>query len=77
MPLSACQPGEWYLVVACVHCNTRGPLLRDLSQGRSEIFATYTWFCPICGQVNQYEPQDIERYKHPATASDEGEISHD
>jgi hypothetical protein len=65
MPLSDCQPGEWYLVVTCTNCKTVAPLLRDLSKGESKITATYTWRCPICQHVDQYDSGEINRYQHP------------
>ena len=65
MPLHVCEPGEWYLVVTCRGCQTRGPLVHDLSQGRAEIVAVYTWRCPVCDHIDQYDVDDIERYRHP------------
>jgi hypothetical protein len=65
MPLHVCEPHEWYLVVACKKCGTRGPMLRDFSHGQSEITAVYTWRCPICDHIDQYDSEDIERYQHP------------
>jgi len=68
MPLHVCEPGEWYLVVSCKNCGTRGPILRDLSEGHSEIIAVYTWRCPVCDHVDQYDSEEIERYQHPLNA---------
>jgi hypothetical protein len=42
-PLSGLTPGEWYLIITCDKCNTRHPLFRDLSHGKSQTKATYTW----------------------------------
>ena len=65
MPLHVCEPGEWYFVVTCNNCKTRGPLLRDPSKGQAEIVAVYTWRCPVCDHIDQYDAEDIERYQHP------------
>ncbi|HET6889930.1 MAG TPA: hypothetical protein VFH31_02410 [Pyrinomonadaceae bacterium] len=70
MPLSACKPGEWYLVVNCHHCGTRS-LLPDLSDGKSTIDAVYTWRCPVCEHVDQREGKEVERYQHPLRDSAE------
>ena len=67
MSLSDCQPGKWYLVVTCSHCQVRQPLLRDLSEGKSEIKATYRWRCPHCGHYGSYESDKVERYQHPVS----------
>lgn len=65
MPLSACHPGEWYLVVTCTRCKTRSPILPDMSEGKAKINAVYAWRCPVCEHVDQYQGQQIERYQHP------------
>lgn len=65
--MSDCLPGKWYLVVTCVHCQVRQPLLRDLSEGKSQIKATYQWTCPHCGHTDQYESDKLERYQHPVS----------
>lgn len=67
MSLSDCQPGKWYLVVTCSHCQVRQPLLRDLSEGKSEIKATYRWKCPHCGHYGAYDSDKVERYQHPVS----------
>jgi hypothetical protein len=72
MPITACKPGEWYLVVACTACQTRSPILPDLTQGKAEIKAVYTWRCPVCGHVDQYDSEHIERYQHPEALSHNG-----
>jgi hypothetical protein len=69
MPLHVCEPGEWYLVVTCRGCTTRGPLVHDLSRGQSTIKAVYTWRCPVCDHIDQYDSEDIERYQHPQASS--------
>ena len=65
MPLSKCTPGEWYLVVTYTKCQTRSPILPDLSEGKAKIDAVYTWRCPVCDHVDQYHSEEIERYQHP------------
>jgi hypothetical protein len=40
-------------------------MLRDLSHGQSEVMAVYTWRCPACDYIDQYDSEDIERYQHP------------
>ena len=40
-------------------------ILRDLSEGQSKIMAVYTWRCPVCDHIDQYDSEDIERYQHP------------
>ena len=66
MPLHVCEPGQWYLVVTCKGCGTRGPILHDLSEGQSKIMAVYTWRCPMCDHIDQYDEDDIERYSIPS-----------
>jgi hypothetical protein len=69
MPLTHCEPGAWYLVVTCKSCQAKFPLFRDLSNGQPKIAATYKWQCPVCNHVDEYEPEDIERYQHPKEAN--------
>jgi DNA-directed RNA polymerase subunit RPC12/RpoP len=58
-------PGEWYLLFKCIHCSKRQVLFPDLSQGKSEVRATYTVECPECGGRGSYDSESLERYQHP------------
>ena len=70
IPMSACKPGDWYLVVKCHHCDTRAAI-PDLSNGKAEIDATYTWRCPVCDHMDESKAEQIERYQHPLRDSAE------
>ena len=64
MPLSVCEPFEWYLVITCKHCGTRQPLHRDPSQGTSALLRSYKGYCIQCQHTAVYEAKEIERYQH-------------
>lgn len=64
MPLSACEPQQWYLVIACQHCGIRQPIRRDPSAGRCDLSRKYWWRCVECLHIAMYEPDEIERYQH-------------
>lgn len=64
-PLS---PGHWYLMYTCKGCQKRQILFPDLSDGKSQIHATYIVGCLHCGQEGSYDSEVIERYQHVAEA---------
>jgi predicted nucleic-acid-binding Zn-ribbon protein len=61
-PISDCQLGEWYLVVACKKCGERDVLFRDPSKGKGKIRQTYRHRCAKCQHTAYYEEDDIERF---------------
>jgi hypothetical protein len=75
MRLSACEPQQWYLVIACEHCGIRQPILRDPSAGRSDLVRMYWWRCEECFHIAVYEPHEIERYQH-LTSNDAEQHDH-
>ena len=66
MPLSICEPFAWYLVVKCKQCGTRQPIHRELSNGKASLLRNYNHRCAQCGNVDLYQPREIERYQHIA-----------
>jgi ribosomal protein S27E len=62
------NPGAWYLMFVCEGCHIRQVLFPDLSDGKSQINATYTVDCPQCGHQGSYDSDHIQRYQHPAAA---------
>ena len=64
MPLSDCEPFKWYLVISCENCGHKQALFRDLSNGTSQIRATYKQECEKCHHVGHYDDEQIERYQH-------------
>ena len=65
VPLSDCEPGEWYVVVTCEKCKSREALFRDVSKGKSTLDATYSFRCSKCQHKAKYGPESLERYRHP------------
>jgi len=61
-------PGSWYLRYLCKGCNTEQILFRDLTQGKSNLLATYTVMCQSCGHKATYDGASIEHYHHPSNA---------
>jgi ribosomal protein S27E len=57
-------PGAWYLRVVCKGCKQVQILFRDLSEGETEITATYNIACELCTHRGSYEGHDLERYYH-------------
>jgi DNA-directed RNA polymerase subunit RPC12/RpoP len=57
-------PGEWYLTFVCNGCKSKQVLFPDLSNGTSNIRATYSVACHTCGHKDAYESEAIERYQH-------------
>jgi hypothetical protein len=64
MPLTDCEPFQWYLVITCKRCRTRQAMHRDTSQGKSALLRSYKWQCVQCHGVATYEAREIERYQH-------------
>jgi predicted nucleic-acid-binding Zn-ribbon protein len=60
------EAGEWYVVITCRSCESRQPIIHDLTRGQANINAIYTWTCPQCGHKDVYEGEDVELYQHPA-----------
>jgi ribosomal protein S27E len=58
-------PGAWYLRFVCKGCKQVQILFRDLSEGETEITATYNIACDLCTHRDSYEGRDLERYYHP------------
>jgi DNA-directed RNA polymerase subunit RPC12/RpoP len=65
----ALNPGTWYLRYTCEGCKSQQVLFADLSNGKSEINATYGAACSDCGHKGSYESEHLERYQHPAASS--------
>jgi len=65
------EAGEWYVVITCHGCKTRQPIFHDLTQGKANTNAIYTWTCPQCGYKGIYEGEGrgVELYQHPASAA--------
>jgi predicted nucleic-acid-binding Zn-ribbon protein len=61
--------GEWYVVITCERCKSRQPIFHDLTDGKANINAIYTWRCSECGHKGIYEGEAVELYQHPATAT--------
>ena len=64
MPLTLCEPYQWYLVVKCKRCDVRQPIQRDPSKGKAPLLRNYTVRCMACEQIDVYKPHEIERYYH-------------
>jgi len=58
-------PGAWYLLFTCKGCHQKQVLFRDLSEGETNITATYNIACAECSHRNSYECSEIERYYSP------------
>ena len=65
----ALTPGSWYLRYTCDGCKSAQVLFPDLSNGTSNIKATYVIECPECAHSGAYESENVERYQHPAEQS--------
>ena len=65
VPISDCEPGEWYVAVTCEKCGTREALYRDPSKGKSTLTESYKFRCPKCQHRATYSPEKLERYQHP------------
>ena len=57
------EPGEWYVVVVCRHCQARHPLFHDLTRGRVKLKATYRWTCADCREQSEYDADELGRYQ--------------
>ncbi|HEU5236073.1 MAG TPA: hypothetical protein VFU37_02960 [Pyrinomonadaceae bacterium] len=55
------QPGTWYIVVTCKHCQSTIFLFRDLTNGKGSLGATYVVTCPHCQRRGEYEGR---HYQH-------------
>ena len=64
MPLSDCEPYQWYLVIKCERCGRPQPMYRDPSNGKAELLRSYWWRCVECLEIGMYEPHQVERYQH-------------
>ena len=62
------HPGQWYLLYACVQCQSKQILFPDISKGKAPILATYEVTCTECGNRASYGEDVIERYQHPQDA---------
>jgi hypothetical protein len=62
------EAGEWYVVITCHGCKHRQPIFHDLTQGKANTDAVYTWTCPECSYKGIYEGEGVELYQHPANA---------
>ena len=60
MPLTLCEPFQWYLVARCKQCGVRQPTYRDFSDGKSALLRNYTWRCIQCEHIAVYEPTEID-----------------
>lgn len=49
--------GEWYVVITCHGCQSRQPIFHDLTQGKANTNAIYTWTYPRCGHKGIYESE--------------------
>ena len=65
----ALTPSQWYFRYSCEGCKSQQVLFGDLSNGTSEIKATYGVACSDCGHEGSYESEQIERYQHTAVLS--------
>jgi hypothetical protein len=58
-------PGVWYLLFTCKGCHQEQVLFRDLSEGETEITATYNIACATCRHRDSYGGPGMDRYYHP------------
>ena len=58
-------PGEWYLTVFCSGCKRRIPVLKDRSEGASDLAGEYHLTCPHCHHSGSYDRDRFQHYRHP------------
>ena len=57
-------PGQWYIAIQCFACKEKHILFPDLTAGKSKLSAFYKWKCPMCGHVDKYRGEALERFQH-------------
>jgi hypothetical protein len=60
-------PGHWYVRLVYKSCKTKHVLFPDVTDGKVKLNAFYYWTCPTCRHYDQYDSDDLERYRHPVS----------